>query len=65
MHEWPIDYSRLEHKDNRALRERFDECVRSHLDNSLCDPDNASAGLALGPRRYTNVSDESKMNRIR
>ena len=31
---------------NLNAGERFDECVRTHLDNSLCDPDNASAGLA-------------------
>ena len=46
VHERPLDYSPLENKNNGALRERFDECVRTHLDNSLCDPDNASAGLA-------------------
>ena len=46
VHERPLDYSPLENKDNGALREHFDECVRTHLDNSLCDPDNASAGLA-------------------
>ena len=59
MHERPIDYSPLENKDNGALRERFDECVRTHLDNSLCDPDNASAGLASLTKCITAAAHET------
>ena len=59
MHEKPLDYSPLDNKDEGALRERFDECIRTHLENSLCDPDNASAGLARLTKCVTAAAHET------
>ena len=59
VHERPIDYSPLENKDNGALRGRFHESVRTHIDNSLCDPDNASAGLARLTKCITAAAHET------
>ena len=53
------DYSPLDNKDEGALRERFDECLRTHLENSLCDPDNASAGLARLTKYVTATAHET------
>ena len=59
MHEKPLDYSPLDNKDEGALRERFDECVRTHFENSHCDPDNALAGLARLTKCATAAAHET------
>ena len=59
MHEKHLDYSSLENKDEGALRERFDECGRTHFENSLCDPDNASARFARLTKCVTAAAHET------